>query len=75
MSEAVLQQLETYANLVLAQPNEVSNEQRKEAQQIFLDFQKTKTPFELCRFILETSRVSFVQFQAAACLKNGVIRD
>ncbi|RWS24976.1 Exportin-4-like protein, partial [Leptotrombidium deliense] len=75
MSAEIVQQLESYANVLLAPPTEVNNEQRKEAQTVFIEFQKTKTPFELCRHVLETSNVVFVQFQAAACLKNGVIRD
>ncbi|CAG2171290.1 unnamed protein product, partial [Oppiella nova] len=48
---------------------------RNGAQQVFIDFQKTKCPFDMCRDILESSGVPFVQFQTGCCLKNGVIRD
>ena len=40
-----------------------------------MEFQKTKQPFDLCRHLLENSQTAYVKFQAASCLKNGVIRD
>lgn len=48
---------------------------RNSAQEIFLNFQKTKNPFELCRELLEKTSNPFVLFQTGCCLKNGVIRD
>lgn len=61
--------------MIQAPPECVTYEQRNEAQQVFIDFQKTKCPFDLCKEILETTQIPFVQFQAGCCLKNGVIRD
>lgn len=59
-----------------APPNLVSPQQLNDAQQVFIDFQKTKEPFEICRQILENVSCSaYVKFQVATCLKNGVIRD
>ena len=53
----------------------VSTEQRNEAQQIFMNFQKTKTPFELCTNIIKVSGLPYLHFQAASTLKIAVIRD
>ena len=53
----------------------MNNNQRKEAQEVFLDFQKTKNPFILCRNILESSAHPYVKFQAGCTLKAGVTRD
>lgn len=71
----LLQQLETCAQMIMASPDQVSASDRNSAQEVFLNFQKTKNPFDLCRDILENSSNQFVLFQAGCCLKNGVIRD
>lgn len=56
-----------------AQPDQVSPADWNNAQQVFLNFQKTKSPFDLCRELLERSTNQFVLFQVGCCLKNGVI--
>ncbi|KAH6927260.1 hypothetical protein HPB50_001221 [Hyalomma asiaticum] len=61
--------------VLLAPPNQVTAEQRHAAERTFLDFQNTRAPFELCKCILETSAVGYVQFQAASLLKQGLIRE
>lgn len=53
----------------------VSNEDRTKAQDIFLQFQHTKGPFDLCREILETSTNNFVLYQVGGCLKNAIVRE
>ncbi|KAH9381536.1 hypothetical protein HPB48_005489 [Haemaphysalis longicornis] len=63
------------AKLSHAPPDQVTNEQRHAAERTFLDFQNTRAPFELCKCILETSGVGYVQFQAASLLKQGLIRE
>ncbi|CAG2100589.1 unnamed protein product [Medioppia subpectinata] len=75
MNDNIVKQLESCAQMLLAPPECVSQDQRNGAQQVFIEFQKTKCPFDLCRDILESSGVAFVQFQTGCCLKNGVIRD
>lgn len=40
-----------------------------------MNFRKTKSPYVICRNILETSTVDFVIFEAADLLKNSIIRE
>lgn len=40
-----------------------------------MNFQKSKTPYVLCRQILETSQVHYVLFEAAEVLKSALIRE
>nr|CAD7411006.1 unnamed protein product [Timema poppensis] len=58
-----------------ASPAVVTVDQRKSAENLFLNFRKTKSPYDLCRHILETSSVDFVQFEAASLLKDALIRE
>ncbi|XP_077539150.1 exportin-4-like isoform X2 [Haemaphysalis longicornis] len=75
MAAHIMRELESSAQILLAPPDQVTNEQRHAAERTFLDFQNTRAPFELCKCILETSGVGYVQFQAASLLKQGLIRE
>lgn len=75
MAAHIMQELESSAQILLAPPDRVTAEQRHAAERTFLDFQNTRAPFELCKCILETSAVGYVQFQAASLLKQGLIRE
>ncbi|XP_013778949.1 exportin-4-like [Limulus polyphemus] len=75
VSASLLKELEEAASVLLAPPIQVTGEQRHAAESIFLNFQKTKSPFQLCRYILENSNVDYVTFQAASLLKQAVIRE
>src|SRR5687768_16805187 len=74
--EFLLAQLESCAQVLMSPPTSISADQLNAAQAVFVDFQKMKQPFELCRKILERPSSSpYVKFQAASCLRAGVIRD
>lgn len=53
----------------------VTNEERHAAEQIFLNFRKSKSPYTLCRQILDESQVHYVLFEAAEVLKLALIRE
>ncbi|XP_017771460.1 PREDICTED: exportin-4-like isoform X2 [Nicrophorus vespilloides] len=75
MEKQALAALESAANIILAPPNLVSNEQRHNAEGVFLGFRKSKCPYAVCRQILETSNSDYVKFEAAEVLKCALIRE
>ncbi|XP_076041566.1 exportin-4-like isoform X2 [Oratosquilla oratoria] len=70
-----MEDLEKAAQILMAPPDVVTSEQRHEAEQVFLRLRNTKSPFNLCRQLLETSQNDYLLFEAATLLRVGVIRE
>eukprot|EP00795_Rhopilema_esculentum_P017243 gene17243-8804_t len=75
MERLVIPELEKAAHALMAPPQAVTSEERHSAEQVFLEFRKTKQPYNLCRFILENCRMDYVLFEAATTLKEAVVRE
>lgn len=74
MSDHV-KELEKAAQCVLASPNVVSPEERRAAENIFIEFRKSHLPYAMCRHILEHCKDDYVLFQAAATIKESIVRE
>jgi hypothetical protein len=75
MNENLISELESAAAIIMAPPNLVTNEQRHNAEYIFINFRKFKSPFVICREILDNCQVHYVLFEAAETLKSALIRE
>ncbi|XP_022913181.1 exportin-4-like [Onthophagus taurus] len=75
MSSEVIKELENAAAVVNAPPHLVTAEQRRIAENVFMDFRQSKSPYVICREILENSKIPFVLFEASEVLKRALIRE
>lgn len=70
-----VEDLERAAVVLMAPPSAVTADDRHKAEGLFLQFRKTRNPYEMCKKILQTSQVDYVLFEAAATIKEAIIRE
>lgn len=75
MDKQLILELENAATIIMAAPNLVTNEQRRVAESIILNFRKTKSPYNMCKHLLETSSNDYVKFEAGEAIKCALIRE
>jgi hypothetical protein len=66
---------ESAAQILLGPPALVSPEQRHAAETIFLNFRKSKCPYQMCKELLETCKNDYVLFEASSLIKDALIRE
>lgn len=71
----VLRELEQAAQLIMAPPSAVTQEQRQAAESVILTFRRSKSPLQACQFLLENSKSDYVLFQVATTVKEAMIRE
>lgn len=67
--------LEAAAGVILALSPSVDQKQRESAELVFMNFRKSKSPYEICKYIFENSKTDYVIFEAANSLKEAIIRE
>ncbi|XP_076244217.1 exportin-4 isoform X2 [Calliopsis andreniformis] len=75
MAEQIINELEKAAQVILAPTNFISNEERQRAEQVFLNFRKTKSPYQLCQQILETNTNDYILFETTGLIKLALLHE
>ncbi|XP_039270584.2 exportin-4-like [Styela clava] len=71
----IVKHLEVAAQAALGIQSTISPAQRQEAEDVLLSFRHSKPSFIDCKTLLESTTYDTVQYQAAAALKDVVLRE
>lgn len=53
----------------------ISTEQRQSAETIFLNFRKTRAPYQLCRQILDSNTIDYILFETVGLIKAALVQE
>ncbi|CAD5117397.1 DgyrCDS6171 [Dimorphilus gyrociliatus] len=73
--KGVIERLESAGHCIMASPALVTTEQRQQADQVFIEFKRSKFPYEICQQILQRSSSTFVLFQMGSTIKEATLRE
>ncbi|EDV24587.1 uncharacterized protein TRIADDRAFT_56536 [Trichoplax adhaerens] len=74
-AKEILANFEKAAIVMMSPPNQVSGEDYRTAEKIFLSFRRAKQPYSICKYMLENSSNTYVHFQAASTIKEAIVRE
>ncbi|CAF0801967.1 unnamed protein product [Adineta ricciae] len=73
--ENIRQVLEDAAQVFLSAANTITNERRREAEKIFLQFRRSQFSLDLYRYLIEHSSSSYVVYQTLTALREGIVKE
>ncbi|UJR16295.1 hypothetical protein I4U23_003201 [Adineta vaga] len=73
--ENVRQVLEDAAQTFLSAANTITNERRREAEKVFLQFRRSQFSLDLYRYLIEHSSSSYVVYQTLTALREGIVKE
>eukprot|EP00118_Oscarella_pearsei_P011593 m.78733 g.78733 ORF g.78733 m.78733 type:complete len:1139 (+) comp36115_c0_seq1:87-3503(+) len=72
---ADLRKLENAGEVMMAPPGVVSQEERQQAEQVFLAFETASVSCATCQQIIETDCGMYVHFHAVSAMKRAIVRE
>ncbi|CAF3976550.1 unnamed protein product, partial [Rotaria magnacalcarata] len=73
--ENIRQVLEDAAQIFLSAANTITNERRREAEKVFLQFRRSQFSLDLYRYLIEHSSSSYVVYQTLTALREGIVKE
>ncbi|CAF0749134.1 unnamed protein product [Adineta steineri] len=73
--ENIRQVLEDAAQTFLSAANTITNERRREAEKVFLQFRRSQFSLDLYRYLIEHSSSSYVVYQTLTALREGIVKE
>ena len=73
--ENIRQVLEDAAQTFLSAANTITNERRREAEKVFLQFRRSQFSLDLYRYLIEHSSSSYVIYQTLTALREGIVKE
>ena len=71
----IRQVLEDAAQTFLSAANTITNERRREAEKVFLQFRRSQFSLDLYRYLIEHSSSSYVVYQTLTALREGIVKE